>query len=85
MTVRAALDALDGATARSPRVGMRRVALPACCAVLALAGVAAETRRAAPEAAPSDGVQELANVLDLRAAFEADAGKPRVLFLFSPT
>ncbi len=40
---------------------------------------------AAPAAAPADGVQELANVLDLRAAFEADAGKPRVLFLFSPT
>ena len=52
-------------------------------AVLALAGCGDKT--ADPEAAPADGVQELTNVLDLRAAFEADAGKPRVLFLFSPT
>jgi len=36
-------------------------------------------------AAPKDGVRELANVLDLRADFEADAGKPRLLLLFSPT
>ena len=36
-------------------------------------------------AAPADGVQELANVLDLRAEFEADAGKTRLLLLFSPT
>ena len=52
-------------------------------AVLALAGCGHNT--ADPDAAPADGVQELTNVLDLRAAFEADAGKPRVLFLFSPT
>ena len=55
-------------------------------AVLALAGCGGGgDETAAPEAAPADDVQELANVLDLRAAFEADAGKPRVLFLFSPT
>ena len=56
-------------------------------AVLALAGCGGSGGgdETAPEAAPADGVQELANVLDLRAAFEADAGKPRVLFLFSPT
>jgi ABC-type glycerol-3-phosphate transport system substrate-binding protein len=53
-------------------------------AVLALAGCGGD-ETTAPDAAPADGVQELANVLDLRAAFEADAGKPRVLFLFSPT
>ncbi len=35
--------------------------------------------------APGDDVQELANVLDLRADFEADAGKTRLLLLFSPT
>jgi predicted small lipoprotein YifL len=52
-------------------------------AVLALAGCGDKT--ADLDAAPADGVQELTNVLDLRAAFEADAGKPRVLFLFSPT
>ncbi len=62
---------------------MRRAALLAF-AVLALAACGGD-ETATPEAAPADGVQELANVLDLRAAFEADAGKPRVIFLFSPT
>ena len=62
---------------------MRRVAF-LVLAVLALAGCVGD-ETATPEAAPADGVQELANVLDLRAAFEADAGKPRLLFLFSPT
>ena len=36
-------------------------------------------------AAPTDGVQELANVLQLRSDFEAGAGKTRLLLLFSPT
>ena len=62
---------------------MRRAAL-LVLAVLALAGCGGD-ETATPETTPADGVQELANVLDLRAAFEADAGKPRVLFLFSPT
>ena len=63
---------------------MGRLALLALT-VLALAACGGGDDTAAPEAAPEDGVQELANVLDLRSAFEADAGKPRVLFLFSPT
>ncbi len=64
---------------------MSRLALLAL-AVLALAGCGGGSDdTAAPEAPPEDGVQELANVLDLRAAFEADTGKPRVLFLLSPT
>ena len=58
-------------------------------AVLALAGCGGsgsdDDEATTSEAASGDGVQELGNVLDLRAAFEADAGKPRVLFLFSPT
>ena len=62
---------------------MRRAAL-LVLAVLALAGCGGD-ETAAPEAAPTDGVQELANILDLRSAFEADSGKPRVLILFSPT
>jgi ABC-type glycerol-3-phosphate transport system substrate-binding protein len=53
-------------------------------AALALAGCGGDGT-AAPEAAPGSGVEELANVLDLRAAFEADAGKTRLLVLFSPT
>jgi hypothetical protein len=36
-------------------------------------------------AAPDDDVRELANVLQLRSDFEADAGKARVLLLLSPT
>jgi hypothetical protein len=36
-------------------------------------------------AAPEDDVRELANVLQLRSDFEADAGKTRVLLLLSPT
>ena len=62
---------------------MLRAALLAL-AVLALAACGGE-EAAAPEASPGGQVQELANVLDLRAAFEADAGKPRLLVLFSPT
>ena len=53
-------------------------------AVLALAACGGD-ETAAPEASPGGEVQELANVLDLRAAFEADAGKARLLVLFSPT
>ena len=37
------------------------------------------------ESAASGGVRELSNVLELRAAFEADSGKTRLLVLFSPT
>jgi ABC-type glycerol-3-phosphate transport system substrate-binding protein len=53
-------------------------------AALTLAGCGGD-KTATPEPAASGGVRELANVLDLRAAFEADAGKPRVVLLFSPT
>jgi ABC-type glycerol-3-phosphate transport system substrate-binding protein len=53
-------------------------------AVLALAACGGD-ETAAPEPSPGGEVEELANVLDLRAAFEADAGKPRLLVLFSPT
>ena len=53
-------------------------------AALALAGCGSDAAK--PEAAaPAGSVKELANVLDLRADFEADAGKPRLLLLFSPT
>jgi hypothetical protein len=39
----------------------------------------------APETASRTAVNDLENVLRLRADFEADAGKTRVLLLFSPT
>jgi ABC-type glycerol-3-phosphate transport system substrate-binding protein len=55
-------------------------------AAVALAGCGGDDEQAADTAAAqTSGVKELANVLDLRADFEADAGKPRVIVLFSPT
>ena len=63
---------------------MRRLAL-LLLALLVLAGCGGDDESAAPQAVPSDEVQELANILDLRADFEADAGKTRVIVLLSPT
>ena len=62
---------------------MRRAAL--LLALLALAGCGGDETAAPEAAAPTDDVKELANVLDLRADFEADAGKTRMILLFSPT
>ena len=50
--------------------------------MLALAGCGGDGE---PAAAPADGVRELDNVLQLRADFEADAGRTRLLVLLSPT
>ena len=58
---------------------MRRAVL--VLLVLALGGCGGDKEAAAP----ADGVEELANVLDLRSDFEADAGKTRVIVLLSPT
>ena len=52
--------------------------------LLALAGCGGAETSEKP-AAPTDGVQELANVLQLRSDFEAGAGRTRLLLLFSPT
>ena len=61
---------------------MRRAVL--LLVALALAGCGGDDA-ATPESGSSDGVRELANVLQLRSDFEADAGKTRVIVLFSPT
>jgi hypothetical protein len=54
-------------------------------ALLVLAGCGGD-ETAAPTAAPAaESVHELANVLQLRSDFEADAGKTRLIVLFSPT
>jgi ABC-type glycerol-3-phosphate transport system substrate-binding protein len=53
-------------------------------ALVALAGCGGSTT-ATPTAGPAESLHELANVLQLRSDFEADAGKTRVIVLFSPT
>ena len=64
---------------------IRRAAL-LLLVLAALAGCGGD-EDAAPEPAgsPTGGVKELANVLDLRSDFEADAGKTRMIVLLSPT
>ena len=54
-------------------------------ALLALAACGGDETAAPPDAAPAGDVKELANILDLRADVEADAGKTRVILLLSPT
>ena len=63
---------------------IRRIAL-LLLAALALAGCGGDDAAEPKAAAPAGPVKELANVLDLRADFQADSGKPRVLLLLSPT
>jgi hypothetical protein len=53
--------------------------------LLGLAGCGGDEEAASTQPDPTAGVQELDNVLGLRSAFEADAGKTRVILLFSPT
>ena len=54
-------------------------------ALLLLAGCGGDDETAVPEAATTDGVEDLTNVLALRSDFEGDAGKTRVIVLLSPT
>jgi ABC-type glycerol-3-phosphate transport system substrate-binding protein len=64
---------------------VRRAALLLLLAVLALTGCGGEESAPTTQIEPTAGVQELDNVLALRADFEADAGKTRVILLLSPT
>ncbi len=63
---------------------MRRL-WPLLLVVLALGACGGADEPAPPSAAQASGVKELANILDLRSDFEADAEKTRVIILFSPT
>ena len=60
---------------------MRRAILLALALAVAGCGGADSQQAAAPEG----GVRNLANVLELRSDFEAEAGKTRLVVLFSPT
>ena len=53
--------------------------------LLALAGCGGSDHESGSTTEPAAGVRELDNVLALRSDFEADAGKTRVILLFSPT
>ena len=53
--------------------------------LLALAGCGGSDDESGSTTEPAAGVRELDNVLALRSDFEADAGKTRVILLFSPT
>jgi hypothetical protein len=72
---------------------MKLRAAPLLLSVLVLAGCGgggADEAATPPQAEPipeasAAGVEELANVLQLRSDFESDAGKTRVILLLSPT
>jgi len=59
------------------------ILLLATLALAACGGDGAETSE--PAGSPKAAVTDLANVLQLRSDFEGDAGKARVILLFSPT
>jgi len=63
----------------------RAAALLLLVAALAGCGGGGDPASEGTATAPAGGVRELANVLDLRSDFEADAGKTRVIILLSPT
>jgi hypothetical protein len=57
-------------------------------AAFALAGCGGDDRAAAPSTstgARPDALVDVQNVLDIRAAFEEDRGKTRLVMLLSPT
>ena len=63
---------------------LRLLALALAATMLTACG-GGDGETAAPEPAQKARVADLTNVLQLRGDFEQDAGKTRVLLLFSPT
>lgn len=64
---------------------MRRAALLLSALVLAGCGGGDEPSVQAVDVTAPGGIENLDNVLQLRSNFESDAGKTRVILLFSPT
>jgi hypothetical protein len=66
---------------------MRRAALLLACAIVLLVGGCGRQTRtpSTPAKAKSDGVTELRDIGQLRAAFNAHGGVPRLIVLASPT
>jgi hypothetical protein len=63
---------------------MRRALLALVVVALAACGGGGEQEASSP--APAAGsLRDIAGVLDLRAAFNADSGRPRLVLLLSPT
>ena len=61
-------------------------ALGLCACLAALAGCGSGGDSAATEATPKRAtLKDVSNVLELRAAFNEDRGKPRLLLILSPT
>ena len=64
---------------------MRRVALSALLAVVALAGCGGDSSSSGSPSAAGDGIVDVDGIEPIREQFNRDQGSPRLLLVFSPT